>query len=102
MQNKQVRTLAVREVSALVVPGAGAAAVIFGDRPEVRALVCPSGLVVMCVEGRAIGSWRPTRWLRRLVPYMLSTPAWTKEYAERAREAERRVRLTAARAEVAA
>jgi hypothetical protein len=61
------------------------AVAVTNEIPELTARVCKSGaLVVVYLGGRLIGSWRRTRWLRRLVRYDVRTPAWTRGAAGRA------------------
>jgi hypothetical protein len=56
---------------------------------QCTAVAWPSGLIVILSDGRQVGSWRRTRWLRRLVPYDVRTPAWTRDLARRAPAAMR-------------
>ena len=53
---------------------------IFTISGTVTIEVFDSGLAVVSQQGRIIGSWRRTRFLRRWVPYMLGTPEWTLPY----------------------
>lgn len=45
-----------------------------------EATVALSGLVIVTVDGRPVGSWRPTR--DGLEPYDLRTPEWSRRLAE--------------------
>jgi hypothetical protein len=51
---------------------------------SVSTRVMPSDVVMVYVGGRLVGSWRPTRWRRRLVPHLLTTPEWTRPHAAEA------------------
>jgi hypothetical protein len=49
---------------------------------DVRAVLLPSGLAGVYVDGRLVGSWRRTWWRGRLVILDQRTPEWTRSAAE--------------------
>lgn len=54
------------------------------DEDAVVTAVWPSGLVGVWKGEQLVGSWYRTRFRRRLAPYMLGTPEWSREFAARA------------------
>ena len=51
-------------------------------REDVTAVLFPSGLVTVSIDGRLVGSWRRTWWRGRLVTFDRRTPGRTRPAAE--------------------